>query len=87
MLNVRPTPTVGSNSPVERSRKAARINMSPKHRFGTDYGIDSVMLGMRGKESYGQHGTMNGRSQLAPAESPKKSTAGERTPFGGSVGQ
>jgi hypothetical protein len=87
MLNHNHRPTVDGNSPVERSRKATRINMSTKHRFGTEYGIDSVMLGTRGKESHGQHGTMNGRSQLAPAESPKKSTAGERTPFGGSVGQ
>lgn len=85
MLNVRPTPTVGSNSPVERSRKAERINMSTRHRFGTDYPIESVMSGNRGHEMRGQTREINGRSQLAPAETPKKSHAFENTPMHGAV--
>ena len=78
--------TVEGNSPVERSKKAERLNMSPKHRFGTDYELAAVMLGYRGSESRGQAGTMNGRSQLAPTERPKKAPE-HRTPFGGAVGQ
>jgi hypothetical protein len=85
-MEVRPRATVDGNSPVERSRKAERINMSVKHRFGTDYELAAVMLGYRGSESRGQAGTMNGRSQLAPTESPKKAPE-HRTPFGGAVGQ
>ena len=83
----RPTPTVGTNSPVERSRKAERLNMSTRHRFGTGYGIDSVMLGQRGHEERGQTREINGRSQLAPAESARKSRAGENTPWHGSLGR
>ena len=86
-MEVRPRATVDGNSPVERSRKAERINMSVKHRFGTDYDVDSVMVGNRGHEKAGQAGVMNGRSQISMSETGKKSTAGERTPFGGSVGQ
>jgi hypothetical protein len=70
-----PHGTVDGNSPVERSKKAVRLDMSVKHRFGTDYDIDSVMCGKRGDERHGQTGTMNGRMQVSMSETGKKNTA------------
>lgn len=73
-----PHGTVDGNSPVARSRKAEKLDMSPAHRFSTVYDLAAVMNGFRGDPDAAreQHGVMNGRSQVSPSETAKKGTFG-----------
>jgi hypothetical protein len=66
------------DSPYQRSKKAERLDMSTKHRFGTVYETSAVMCGMRGDKDAAreQHGVLNGREQISMSETAKKGTFG-----------
>lgn len=67
-----PGGSVDGNSPVRRSKKATRLNMSTSHRFGTDYTVDSVMNGFRGDAERNYAKPTNGREQISASETMKK---------------
>lgn len=73
---VRPAATTEFNSPQQTSKKAKRMNMSPSHRWGTDYGLSAVMLSWRGDEDERreQHGDMV-QQNFYRNEAPKKSSS------------
>jgi hypothetical protein len=71
-----PGGSVDGNSPRARSKKGVKIKIGG--HIETDYPLSAVMLSQRGDEHQvrEQHREMNGRSQIAPSETPKKGTFG-----------